>query len=97
MDGNGTEYKGNGDRYKGGWKDGEHYGLGTYYRWNGDKYTGKQDGDKGQGKIEYTDGTKYTGHWNRLYERHGLGTLYSADGQVLNQGKWEEDNYKGKE
>ena len=70
------------------------------YKKNGDKYTGQWDGNEGQGEINYTDGTKYTGHWRsdrRAIKKHGLGTLYSAEGQVLNQGKWEEDEYKGKE
>ena len=56
---------------------------------DGDKYTGIWDGWKGQGEINYKDGTKYIGHWDYYTKRHGLGTLYSADGQVLNQGKWD--------
>ena len=58
---------------------------------------------KGQGEINYKDGKKYIGQWDKDKEewnylkRHGLGTLYSADGQVLNQGKWEWNEYKGKE
>ena len=67
---------------------------------NGDKYTGQWDGDTGQGEINYKDGKKYKGYWDWKdggYKRHGLGTLYSADEQVLNQGKWEWDEYKGKE
>ena len=74
------------------------------YTEDGDKYTGIWDNSwKGQGEIIYKDGKKYTGHWDvdkRNYgklKRHGVGTLYSADGQVLNQGKWEWDEYKGKE
>ena len=45
------------------------------------------------------DGTKYIGQWNGNYKdlkRHGLGTLYSVNGQVLNKGKWEKDKYVGK-
>ena len=70
---------------------------------DGDKYTGIWNGWKGQGEINYKDGKKYKGHWdedsndNWKLKRHGVGTLYSADGQVLNQGKWEKDEYKGKE
>ena len=73
------------------------------YEKNGDKYTGIwDDWDKGQGEVNYKDGTKYKGHWELLkggdsiyeYMRHGIGTLYSADGQVLNQGKWEKNEYK---
>ena len=72
------------------------------YTKDGDKYTGIWDNNnswKVQGEINYKDGKKYKGHWdwNSGYKRHGLGTLYSADGQVLNQGKWEWDEYKGKE
>ena len=70
------------------------------YEENGDKYTGIWDDWKGQGEVNYKDGNKYEGYWDRKdgsFKRHGLGTLYSADGQVLNQGKWEWDKYKGKE
>ena len=72
------------------------------YKPNGDKYTGQWDNDyKGKGEINYKDWTKYTGQWDKdnyySIKRHGVGTLYSADGQVLNQGKWEWDEYEGKE
>ena len=71
------------------------------YTKNGDKYTGKWNGNRGgQGQINYKNGKKYKGYWDikdDSYKRHGLGTLYSADGKILNQGKWEEDEYKGKE
>ena len=62
----------------------------------GDKYTGQWDGGKGQGEINYKDGTKYAGEWYDQ-KRDGLGTLYSADGQVLNQGQWYENEYVGNE
>ena len=65
------------------------------YTEDGDKYTGIWDGRKGQGEISYKDGKKYKGYWEWKYhsgfKRHGQGTLYSADGQVLNQGKWEKN------
>ena len=106
-DGEGTRYYKDGDiKYEGGWKGNFYYGQGTYYK-DGNKYTGQWDGSKGKGEINYKDGTKYIGEWDYLddanekynynYRRHGLGALYSADGQVLNQGKWEKDEYKGKE
>ena len=70
------------------------------YTKDGHKYTGQWNGWKGQGEINYKDGKKYKGQWDGDYykciKRHGLGTLYSADGQVLNQGKWYKDEYKGK-
>ena len=76
------------------------------YTEDGDKYTGIwDDNKKGQGEVNYKDGKKYKGYWEWLkggvskyeYMRHGVGTLYSADGQVLNQGKWEKNEYKGNE
>ena len=69
------------------------------YTEDGDKYTGIWDGWKGKGEVNYKDGKKYKGYWDHdgSFKRHGLGTLYSADGHVLNQGKWEWDKYKGKE
>ena len=81
--------------------DGTKYGQGTYYTKNGDKYTGQWNGNyEGQGEINYKDGTKYKGYWDWKdggFKRHGQGILYSADGQVLNKGKWDKDKYKGKE
>ena len=95
--GEGTYYYPDGDiKYEGGWKDDKLYGQGTLYHWNGHKYTGQWDDYKGQGEINYKDGKKYTGQWD-WFKRHGLGTLYSAEGQVLNQGKWKKNKYKGKE
>ena len=71
------------------------------YTTDGDKCTGQWVNDyKGKGEINYKDGKKYKGKWDAYYyrgiKRHGLGTLYSADGQVLNQGNWEYNEYKGK-
>ena len=47
-------------------------------------------------EINYKDGKKYIGEWNDSQDKHGLGTLYSTDGKVLNQGSWKKDEYKGK-
>ena len=67
------------------------------YTKDGDKFTGIWYSEHiGEGEINYKDGTKYTGEWLFL-ERDGLGTLYSADRQVLKQGKWKKNKYKGKE
>ena len=76
-----------------------HSTLILLYHTNGDKYTGIWDDFKGQGDIYYTEGKKYTGQWNYLcgFKRHGLGILYSADGQILKEGKWERNDYRGKE
>ena len=102
--GEGTWYDRDGDRYEGGWKNDSKYGQGTYYTKDGDKYTGIWNKWEGQGEVNYKDGKKYIGQWDDFgglssidLKRHGLGTLYSADRQVLIQGKWEEDEYKCKE
>ena len=95
--GEGTHYDKDGNRYEGGWKHDSYYGQGTFYANNGNKYTGEWDGFiKGQGQINYKDGKKYIGQWDHYggYKRHGLGTLYSADGQVLNKGMWHWDEYE---
>ena len=95
--GQGTLYYKNGEKeYEGGFKDGKFYGQGTWYTEDGDKYTGQWNDREGKGEINYIDGIKYTGEWYKSY-RDGLGTLYSADGQVLNQGKWKDNKYVGKE
>ena len=94
-----------GSYYIGEWKNGSYNGEGTLYTEDGDKYIGIWDGwYKGQGEVNYEDGKKYIGQWDNYYDdykckymRHGVGTLYSADGQVLNQGKWEKNEYKGNE
>ena len=96
LHGRGRRIYPNGECYSGEWKKGNYNGEGTWYTKDGDKYTGIWDGYTGQGEVNYKDGKKYTGQWD-YKKRHGVGTLYSADGQVLNQGKWEEDKYKGKE
>ena len=100
--GEGTLYR-YGDRYEGEWKGNCYYGQGTLYTEDGDKYTGIwDDWNKGQGEINYKDGTRYTGRWDYddndgKLKRHGSGTLYSKKGQVLYQGMWVKDKYKGKE
>ena len=71
------------------------------YTKNGDKYSGQwADSYKGQGEVNYKVGTRYKGRWEWFegyYKRDGLGTLYYADRQVFNQGKWDQDEILGKE
>ena len=67
----------------------------NYKEWT--TYTGQWDGWKGIGEINYKEWTKYIGEWGDCGGKHGLGTLYSADGKVLNKGRWEENEYMGKE
>ena len=76
------------------------------YNRNGDIYTGQWNGEReGEGEINYNNGYKFIGGWKSDYDykngwflvRHGLGTVYSSDGQVLSQGKWHYGEFKGNE
>ena len=98
LDGRGRVISYDGECYIGELEGGSYNGEGTYYK-DGDKYTGIWVNNwEGQGEVNYKDGKKYTGQWEHTtYDKHGLGTLYSADGQVLSQGKWSWNEYKGKE
>ena len=79
--------------YEGEWEKSNIHGQGTSFQ-DGNKYTGIWEYNQdGIGEIIYPDGTKYKGHWNSELKRDGQGTLYSADGQVLKQGKWWKDEY----
>ena len=60
------------------------------------KLVGEWDGDAGQGDAYCIDGTKYIGRWYK-YLRHGSGTLYSEDGQLIVDGKWDKGRYVGSE
>jgi len=75
-----------GDKYVGGFKDGNFYGHGTYTHendeWKGDKYVGQFKRGKKHGEGTYTksDGQKYIGEW-----RNGKPwklIKYSASGSV---------------
>ena len=93
--GQGSLYLINGEKmYEGEWEKSNIHGQGTSYK-DGNKYTGIWEYNQdGIGEIIYSDGTKYKGHWNGELKRDGQGTLYSADGQVLKQGKWWKDEYE---
>ena len=97
LNGTGRFIDWDGDYYVGEYKEDSRYGPGTMH-YDGHVYTGEWEGWKGKGEIYYKDGTKYIGEWDDDgYKKNGFGTLYSADGQVLNEGKWEQDKFVGKE
>ena len=86
-----------GDTYHTGeYKEMIRYGQGTYYYEDGNTYIGEWDNEAGKGEIRYKDGTRYTGSWD-WFKRNGVGTLFSADRQVINSGKWSDDDYLGPE
>ena len=77
----GTKTYPNGDKYIGGYKDGNRDGLGTYTYTSGSKYVGEhKDGEKhGQGTYTWADGDKYVGEI-KFNKFHGQGTYTFANG-----------------
>ena len=66
--------------------------LTLLYR-NGNKFSGEWDGNKGKGEVNLKDGRKYLGQWSGNFidgfNINGFGTLYSKEGEVIREGKWE--------
>ena len=73
----------NGDRYEGGWRNGEKDGQGTY-TWSGGemKYQGqyKDDLEDGQGTFTWPNGEQYQGGFKED-EMDGQGTVALANGK----------------
>jgi peptidoglycan hydrolase-like protein with peptidoglycan-binding domain len=73
--------------------EGEHAGDGaagygvTYWK-NGDSFAGQDAGGVARGVINFANGQRYEGEM-RNGVRNGLGVVWSADGQVLMSGRWE--------
>jgi hypothetical protein len=84
------------DPYVGQWKDGLPDGQGTYTWADGEKYVGEwKDGlPDGLGTFTTPDGFKYVGEF-KDGDRHGQGTRYAANGEVLQQGTWENHEFVG--
>jgi len=66
--------------------------FGTFTFASGAKYVGEwQNNDfNGQGTYTWADGAKYVGEFKDSLS-HGQGTLYAANGTVLKEGAWEND------
>jgi len=88
--------------YDGDWKNGMEHGQGKqiYSYRGGHIYEGAfRDGEfHGQGTYFETQGDeileKFVGTWE-FGNRNGYGTLYSADGKILQQGEWKYDEFVG--
>ena len=87
MQGQGTYYWNNGNKYVGDWYEGKRHGQGTMYYSADDSYNRKYyDGDwyegkrHGQGTLVWNDGDKYVGGYKND-EWHGQGTYYYSDGR----------------
>ena len=88
----GTETFANGEKYVGGFKDGEQHGKGTY-TWGkgpneGAKYVGEYKDGKyhGKGTFTFADGDKYVGEF-KDGKYHGKGTYTYSDGSK-DEGIW---------
>lgn len=82
--------------YVGGWLNDKCHGLGTYVDPKGARYVGeyKENHFHGRGTYTYSDGKKYTGEFAND-KAHGMGTLYNLQGNVLKQGRWENNIFVG--
>ena len=97
--GQGTYTFADGDKYVGEFRDDKRNGRGTYYaladdEFKGDKYVGEFRDDKrhGQGTYTYAGGDKYVGEF-RDDKKNGRGTQYAADGTVVAEGYFEDNEF----
>jgi len=95
--GQGTYTFASGEIYFGEFQDDNPNGQGTYTfspnsQWAGDKYVGEflDFVRNGQGIYTFADGRKYVGGF-RNGDFNGQGTMYAANGAVLEEGTWEDD------
>lgn len=80
---------GDGDIYKGEWKNNKAEGTGTLTYKSGNVYVGewKNGMATGNGTLTFANGDKYEGEW--LESRaHGKGKLTDKSGKVLFDGEW---------
>ena len=91
VNGKGTYYFANGNRYEGDWVDNKRTGKGTFYFARGGRYEGDWVDNKrtGKGTYYFKSGDRYEG--DLVAGRyHGKGTLYFADGSINQQGIWKD-------
>lgn len=83
LNGLGSEYYSNGDKYHGQFKDSNQHGIGTYYFANGDIYHGSFKDSKfhGKGLMIWSDGDIYEGDFIEG-KRTGNGILQKSNGDV---------------
>ena len=93
--GQGTYTFPDGEGYIGQWKNGEKHGRGTYTYPSGAKYVGEyQNGvRRGRGTYTYPSGAKIVGEWVNG-ELNGYAVEYNADGTILKQGIWKDDEFQ---
>ena len=93
--GQGTYTYPSGDEYVGEHQTGVRHGRGTYTYPSGAKYVGEyQNGvRRGQGTYTYPSGAKIVGEWANG-ELNGYAVEYNADGTILKQGIWKDDEFQ---
>lgn len=71
-------------------------GLGVFYWRSGDVFSGMGAGGSGtsRGVLTYSNGQKYEGEMLNG-QRHGQGVVWSADGVVIQAGRWSKDQLDG--
>lgn len=81
-----------GDKYVGEFKEGKRHGHGTYFFNEGDKYVGEhQDNEgNGEGTFFWANGHKDVGTFKDGF-LNGFATRYDADGEIIAQGVWKND------
>jgi hypothetical protein len=75
-------------RYEGEHANDSVAGYGVTYWKNGDSFAGQDTGGGARGVLNFANGQRYEGEV-RNGTRNGLGVVWSADGQVLMSGRWE--------
>ena len=93
--GQGTYTYPSGAEYVGEHQNGVRHGRGTYTYPSGAKYVGEyQNGvRRGRGTYTYPSGAKIVGEWANG-ELNGYAVEYNADGTILKQGIWKDDEFQ---
>ena len=95
-DGQGIYRYKSGAYYEGDFKNGKSEGKGKYVYPSGAYYIGEFLNDQfhGQGRYVYSDGIVYIGKYKND-KKHGQGILMDKNGKVLQDGIWENGEFKG--
>lgn len=89
LQGRGTFFYENGDKYEGMWQDGKCSGEGVMYYTNGDVYHGdwQENSPHGVGVLTLANGDSFEGGW-QLGKKHGPGRfIYLSKGRMY-EGEW---------
>jgi hypothetical protein len=87
-----------GETYVGFLRNDKFNGQGTLTLVDGSKYSGDflNNVYSGRGTFLFADGRKYVGEW-KDGKYNGQGILSNANGTIINQGLWKDNNYIGSE